>query len=245
MKKNIFITLILVLVSCAKKEQLSEVQIDFNQFASASNLSSRPTIILYGVSASGNTFTRILESGYFSSEIPSDIWDFHAIIWSGENGNFSGSSYCAKALKVDLSGGEVDVDVSMSSDNCSLYGKRNGDQFKNPVLKVLDTSMNSNCSILNNCLLTQFSAQYIVRESNNDNLMEFRAVGPCVDNTVGSEVNVISQKNIKHNSIGAFRIFREGGCDPLNFQKTISIGSSQMETVEDPISGELTIYLKI
>lgn len=244
MKKLLIICVTLIFISCAKEETLTEVSLDFNQFATTSNF---PTILLYGVSASGSTFTRILDSGYFSSEIPSDVWNFHAIIWESTNGLFTGKSYCARALNVDLSSGEVDIDLSVSTDNCSLYSNHNGEFFVNPTIKVLDISNSSGCNISNeSCLVTTFSSQYIVNESNNSNLLDTSISSACVSAGTTTDVNIIGEKRINHNLIGAFRVFPSSdNCDPATINETIVIGGSRMTTILDPTSGDVTIYLKI
>lgn len=113
----------LSLVSCGQKETTSANLVV--KIASLKSSAFDGSLLIMGKNLkTGANFLKRVDSRGFSQDLPNGVWAFAVMGWHGassdfsQNKNFRGIAYCDIIKKIELEGGEVDLNFSATRSGC-------------------------------------------------------------------------------------------------------------------------------
>ena len=125
MKALILLLISCLFYSCSNEKPLTPATVSFALGASVNlSVSGANGAKFFGRSSKGDAFMMdipLSNDKPIAVELKNGKWDFYAMTWEniGSPEKFTGKVRCANALQKDLTGGDVDIHLNLSNQNCS------------------------------------------------------------------------------------------------------------------------------
>ncbi len=128
MKTLLLPALLLTLLAACSKPGTTPAQLQVSFGA----ITSTGPVVITGKGDNGHAFSRVLTGSSLNLDLPNGNWNFLAMAWDAA-GLFQGNVRCGFQKSVNLSGGQITVDLVLTKSTCTSSTVVNQDLFKSSV----------------------------------------------------------------------------------------------------------------